>query len=251
METVINEEILKELAELGVIYGHKKSKTHPLMKPIVIDNRNEIELLNPEAVITSLNKAVDFLKEKVKKGALMFFVGTTPVAKEAIFALAEELEFPYVTSRWLGGTFTNFKVIHKRISYYDDLKNKKEKGELAKYTKKEQLNFSKEIEKMKGKFEGLLRLVRVPDVLFIVDINKHETAVKEANQLGIPIVAIVDNDDNPAVIQYPIYASDHTKKSVDWIVSKVKENLLEAKKEVEIEPVAVEENKEKDEQGDK
>lgn len=229
METVIDEEVLKELAELGVIYGHKKSKTHPLMKPLVIDNRNEIELLDPEAVVSSLNKGADFLKEKAKGGGLLLFVGTTPVAKSSVKALAEEFNFPYVVSRWLGGTITNFKTIYKRISYYEDLKNKKEKGELAKYTKKEQLNFSKEIEKMREKFEGLVRLTRTPDVLFVIDIKEHETAVREANHLGVPIVAIVDNDDDPSIVQYPIYASDHTKKSIEWIIGKVREALRESK----------------------
>lgn len=234
METVINEDVLRELSELGVIYGHKKSKTHPLMKPLVIDNRNEIELLNPEEVVASLNKAVDFLKGKMKEGALMIFVGTTPAAKEPIQALAEEFGFPYVVSRWLGGTITNFKAIGKRISYYEDLKTKQEKGELAKYTKKERLNFSKEIEKMKEKFEGLLRLRKVPDVLFVIDINEHDTTVKEANQLGIPVVALVDNDDDPSQVQHPIYGSDHSKKSIEWIVSKVREGLREAKAAAEV-----------------
>jgi small subunit ribosomal protein S2 len=229
METVINEETLRELAELGVIYGHKKSKTHPSMKPVIIDNRNEIELLNPEAVIASLNKAVDFLKEKMKEGALVFFVGTAPVARESVFNLAEKFGFPYVVSRWLGGTLTNFRVIHKRISYYEDLKSKKEKGELAKYTKKEQLGFSKEIEKMKEKFEGLIRLTKLPDVLFVVNIEEHDTAVKEASLLGIPVVAILDNDDDPKIVSYPIYASDHTKRSVDWVLTKVEEGLSEVK----------------------
>ncbi|MFH0712489.1 MAG: 30S ribosomal protein S2 [Candidatus Jorgensenbacteria bacterium] len=239
METVINEDTLKELTELGVIYGHKKSKTHPLMKPIVIDNRNEIELLNPEAIIESLNRAVGFIKEKTKEGALVLFVGTTPAAKDSLQAVAEEFSFPYVVSRWLGGTITNFKVIHKRIAYYSDLKSKKEKGELAKYTKKEQLNFDKEIEKMRGKFEGLLRLVKTPDVLFVVDIKEHDTAVREANQQGIPVVALVDNDDDPTVVQYPIYGSDHSKKSIDWVVSKVREALSEARAEI---PAAKKEN---------
>lgn len=231
METIINEDTLKELTELGVIYGHKKSKTHPLMKPIVIDNRNEIELLNPEAIVESLNKAAGFVKEKAKEGGLLFFVGTTPAAKDSIQALAEEFGFPYVVSRWLGGTVTNFKAISKRIAYYSDLKAKKEKGELGKYTKKEQLNFNKEIEKMRGKFEGLLRLVKTPDALIVVDIKEHDTAVREANQLGIPVVAIIDNDDNPTGIGYPIYGSDHSKKSIEWVLGKIKEALSEAKAE--------------------
>lgn len=225
METTLNEETLSELAALGVIYGHKKSKTHPLMKPLVIDNRNEIEILNPEEVLASLERAIQFLTKKKSEGMLMLLVGTTPVAKGAILNLAQEFNFPYVVNRWLGGTITNFKMIEKRIAYYQDLKNKKEKGELQKYTKKEQLEFSREIERLREKFEGLVQLTKIPDVLFVVDINEHHTAVREAKAAGVPIVAIIDNDDNPSLVDWPIYASDHSKKSIEWIIGKVREAL--------------------------
>ncbi len=229
MEMTLSEELFSELAELGVIYGHKKSKTHPLMKAVIIDNRNEIEILNPEAILSSLSKAMDFLKEKAKSGMLMLLVATTPVAKEAVENLAKEFNFPYVVTRWLGGTITNFKVISKRIAYYEDLKNKKEKGEFLKYTKKEQLQFDREIEKLREKFEGIRELKKIPDVIFIIDIKEHDTAVREARRAGVPIVVVVDNDDNPSLVDYPIFASDHSKRGIEWILSKVKEGLREVK----------------------
>ncbi|MCP6719705.1 MAG: 30S ribosomal protein S2 [Patescibacteria group bacterium] len=231
MDITLNETVLSEMAEFGVIYGHKKSKTHPLMKPVIIDNRNEIELLDPEAVVSSLSRAIEFLTLKAKQGMLMLLVGTLPSAKETVEKFALEFKFPYVTNRWLGGTLTNFKVIHERNLYYQELKVKKEKGELVKYTKKEQLKFSREIEKLKRNFEGLVPLNRLPDVLFIVDIEKHDTAVKEARHLGIPVVAIVDTDDDPRLVQYPIFASDHSKKGIEWVMENVRKNLSGVSKE--------------------
>lgn len=231
MDITLDETVLSEMAEFGVIYGHKKSKTHPFMKPFIIDNRNEIELLNPEEVISSLGKAVEFLTSKMKQGMLLLLVGTSPSAKGEVEKFASEFEFPYVINRWLGGTLTNFKVINKRNSYYQDLKEKRDKGELAKYTKKEQLRFSREVEKLKRNFEGLIRLNRLPDVLFIVDIQKHDIAVKEARHLNIPIVAIIDTDDDPRLVQYPIFASDHSKKGIEWIIENIKKNLRGVSKE--------------------
>lgn len=224
-DTVLDESILTEIAEKGVIFGHKKSKTHPLMKSLIIDTRNEIDLLSPEAVIESLNKAIEFLKEKSKGGMLALLVGTSPPAKEAVKNFARHFDFPYVVSRWLGGTLTNFAVIQKRNLYYQDLILKQEKGELAKYTKKEQLDFSREIEKLRENFEGLVRLIRVPDVLIVVDIKEQETAVREAKHVGIPVVAIIDSDDNPTLVQYPIFGSDHGKLSIEWLLGKIQASL--------------------------
>ncbi|MEK7162290.1 MAG: 30S ribosomal protein S2, partial [Patescibacteria group bacterium] len=133
----INNDLMLEMATAGIFYGHKKTKTHPRMKPYIGGRRNEVELLDPEMVLKSLEKASQFLKEKLGPGGLIIFVGTKPAAKESVKSLAEELKMPYVVFRWLGGTLTNFKVISQRSNYYQDLKSKKEKGELSKYTKKE------------------------------------------------------------------------------------------------------------------
>ena len=243
IEVKLSEELISELAGLGVIFGHKKSKTHPNMKSIIIDNRNEIELMNPEAVVSSLDKTLVFLREKMRSGAvvktegekevattnntLILLVGSLPSARGAIEAFGKEFDFPYVTTRWLGGTLTNFKSIRKRIDHYLGLKDKKEKGELAKYTKKERVGFDKEIEKLEENFSGLIKLTRIPDVLFVVDIKEHETAVREAKHLNVPVIGIVDSDDNPREINYPIYANDHSKQAVEWVVRRLIAGLKE------------------------
>lgn len=226
METeTINNDLVLEMAKAGVFYGHKKTKTHPRMKPYIGGQRNEIEILDPEIVLKSLEKAGQFLKEKLSPGGLILFVGTKPAAKESIKTLAEEFKMPFVIFRWLGGTLTNFKVISQRSNYYQDLKSKKEKGELSKYTKKEQLDFSKEIDKMSRSFEGLANLNRLPDAVFIVDPEESKTAVAEVRKLNIPMVVIMDTNDDPALMEYPIFANDHTKASIEWIFAKIKEAI--------------------------
>ncbi|HXF44288.1 MAG TPA: 30S ribosomal protein S2 [Candidatus Paceibacterota bacterium] len=227
-EAILDESKVTELAMKGVILGHKKSKTHPLMRPIIIDTKNDIELLDPQAVVSSLERAVAFVKEKAKPGYLAFFVATIPGIKDDVKAFAEEFAMPYVVNRWLGGTLTNFPVISKQVRHYEDLIAKQERGELAKYTKKEQQGFAKEIEKMRGNLQGLIRLTRLPDWMFIVDIKEHETAVREAKKIGIPVVAIVDSDDDPTLVTYPIYASDHARESVKWVMEGIGQALRDA-----------------------
>jgi len=227
-ETILDETKIAELAMKGVILSHKKSKTHPLMKPVIIDTKNDVEFLDPQAVMESLEKAVAFVKEKAQPGFLALLVGTIPGIKEEIKSFADEFNLPYVVNRWLGGTLTNFSVINKQTRRYEDLMVKQEQGELAKYTKKEQLGFAKKIEKMRENFQGLTRLTRLPDWLFVVDIREHKTAVREARKMNIPVVAILDSDDDPTLVPYPIYASDHARESVAWVIENLKKGLREA-----------------------
>jgi len=226
-ENIITDELIKEMANLGVIFGHKKSKTHPRMRPYIGLSRNEIEILDPQATLTSLAKAIEFMKEKIKSGGLIISVGTLPAMREAIKEFSVKFNLPYVTTRWLGGTLTNFKVIGQRLAYYQDLKAKKESGELGKYTKKEQLKFNEQIKKLSQVFDGLINLKRLPDAVFVVDIDEHDTAVREARRLNIPVIAVIDSDDDPELVDYPVFASDHTKSSIEWIMAKIKEGIEE------------------------
>ncbi|MFA6407648.1 MAG: 30S ribosomal protein S2 [Candidatus Paceibacterota bacterium] len=232
-EKEITNETVTELITAGVIVGHKRSKTHPRMKPFIAMNRNEIEFLDPESSLQSIDDAVRFLSNRLGPDDIMLCTGTTAPVKELVKTFAEMHKYPYVITRWLGGTLTNFKAINDRVKYYVDLKAKKEKGELDKYTKKEQLKFSEEIVKMARSFDGLLTLTRLPAVLFVVDAKASETAVKEANKLGIPIVAIIDTDDNPKDITNPIFANDHAKQSVEWVLKCLNEGLRAAQKSKE------------------
>ncbi len=222
-----NTDTVLEMVKAGVLFGHKKTKTHPRMKPYIGGRRNEIELLDPEISEKSLNVAAEFLKQTAKGGGLILLVGTRPAAKASIRSFAETLKAPYVIFRWLGGILTNFKVLNQRSTYYQDLKSKHEKGELSKYTKKEQLDFAKEVSKLSRVFDGLQSLTRLPDALFVVDIEEHETAVREARKMHIPVVALIDTNDDPISVEYPIFANDHAKASIEWVIEALKKKIEE------------------------
>jgi len=228
----LTEDLAKEMAENGVIFGHKKTKTNPKIKPYISLSRQEIEIFEPTIIWESLQRAKEFIKEKIKNGEKILFVATTSGAKKPISEWAKELQMPYVINRWLGGTLTNFKVISNRLKYYLDLKAKQEKGELTKYSKKEQIIFNKQIQKMAINFEGLENFTELPQAIFIVDPYSHQTALREAKRLKLPIIAILDNDDDPSLIDYPIVANDHAPKSLNWLIEKIKEGLIEEKNDL-------------------
>lgn len=231
-EKEITSEIVSELVSVGVIAGHKRSKTHPKMKPFIAMNRNEIDFLDPDTTIASIDEAVEFIASRLGPDDFMLCVGTTVPAHNAILTFAEHFKFPYVITRWLGGTLTNFKVINDRMKYYVDLKIKKEKGELDKYTKKEQLKFAEKIIKLSVSFDGLLRMGRLPSILFVIDPQANDTAVKEARLLNIPVVAILDTNDNPKEITKPIFANDHTAQSIAWVMEKIQSGVDAARIEM-------------------
>lgn len=234
METsTLGEDVVKMMVQKGILFGHKKSKTHPKMREHIAGNRNEIELFSPESVWESLASALAFCREKAKEGALVLFVGTTPPAQSVIESTAKELGSPYVTTRWLGGTLTNFSIIRKRVKHYEDLMEKRERGEFERYTKKERHDFEEEIGKLSKTFEGLRSLNRTPDIVFVVDTEEHKTAVREANRLNIPIVGIVDTSSDPSEIQVPIFASDHSHDGITWILEKVAAEFKAGKEKAE------------------
>jgi small subunit ribosomal protein S2 len=227
-DEVIDENIMKELIDLGVLYSHKKSKAHPSMRPFIGANRHEIDILDARAVLDSLEKAESFFEKTLsgKKDGLILFVGTSAPAKDTVKKIAEGLEQPYVINRWLGGTLTNFNVIKERVNYYQGMSKKEKEGKFEKYTKKERLDFSNEIEKLSYNFNGLVKLNRLPDAVFLVNIKNEETALREAKKTGIPIVAIVDSNDNLKEIDYPIIANDHNKSSIEWVLNNLKEKVI-------------------------
>ncbi|MCX6788807.1 MAG: 30S ribosomal protein S2 [Candidatus Jorgensenbacteria bacterium] len=231
-EKEMTSEIVSELVSAGVIAGHKRSKTHPKMKPFIALNRNEIDFLDPDSTISSIDDAVEFIAGRLGPEDFMLCIGTTVPARETLLAFAEHFQFPYVITRWLGGTLTNFKVINDRMKYYVDLKAKKEKGELDKYTKKEQLKFSEKIIKLSVSFDGLLKMTKLPAIVFVIDPAVNDTVVKEAKLLKIPVVAILDTNDNPKEINKPIFANDHTKQSIEWVMNKIKTGVDAAKIEM-------------------
>lgn len=217
---------IEEMTAAGVNLGHKVSKLHPKMKSYVSGIKNNVNIFDLEKTVKELEKALAFVSKIVAEGKSIIFVGTKVQLKGIVQLAAEECGIPYVTERWLGGTFTNFETIQKRVSYFKDLEKKRETGELEKYTKKERLNFDREIAKLKIKFEGIRNMPKLPDAVLIFDLDKDITCAREAKRRGIKIVAIVDTNVNPDIADYLIPANDDAISAVSYIIERVKETIL-------------------------
>lgn len=221
----VKDKEIEEMFKAGLHFGHKRSKKHPKMGPFIYGMRNHILIIDLLKTKEALKAALDFLSQKKKGRALILFVGTKFSAKELIKNLAEELKMPYVTERWLGGTLTNFEVINKKIQHLKEMEEKIKKGEFENYTKKEKLRINRELEKGKRKIGGLFLMDRLPDLLFVVDVEGERLAIEEARKKEIPIVGICDTDGNPTLVNYPIPANDDAPSSLKYILEKVKKVL--------------------------
>jgi small subunit ribosomal protein S2 len=224
---------VNEMMENGVHLGHRASKTHPQMAPYIMGIRNSIAIIDLEKTKEKLEEALKFIKDAVLEGKTFLFVGTKLHIKDLVKEIALSCQFPYVNQRWLGGTITNFETILKRIEYFKDLEQKEKEGVFEKYTKKEQQRIKEEIEKLRKKFDGIKTLEKLPDIIFICDMDENLTAAKEARRRGIKVVAISDTNTNPLLADYPIPASDNGIASVKYILEKVKEVILKSKSQIE------------------
>lgn len=228
VEEVQVDESLRGLIDAGVFYGRKKSRTHPKMKDAILSNRNGIEIINLEKTKIGLEKALAFLAEKARQGGTIMFVGTQPQAGE-VASVGAELQMPYIDSRWLGGTLTNNKVILSRIDYYKKLKHDFEHNLLEKYTKKERLMMEKELIRMKEFMAGLEAYTSLPQVLVVVDPQVHSIAVHEARHMHIPVVAFINTDGDPDLINYPVIGNTKARTSVSWFLGNVKDTIKAAR----------------------
>ncbi len=223
---------LVEMLRSGVHFGHQASRRHPKMSPYIHSVRNQISIIDLEQTAQKLKEALDYLTKLVAGGGTVLFIASKRQAKAAIEKSAKECGMPYINSRWLGGTFTNFGNIIKLTKKLKELEKKQQSGELEKYTKKEQLEFQKEITRLKELVGGIKEMSRLPEAVFIMDIKKESTAVKEAVKKGVPIVAVVDTNVNPSEIAYPIPANDDATKSIELIIQLVSAAVLEGKAKV-------------------
>jgi len=214
---------LIEMLKAGVHFGHQGSKKHPKMNQFIYTERSQINIIDLEQTAIKLKEALDFVQKITSEGGVILFVASKKQAKKIVEEAAKSCLMPYVTSRWLGGTFTNFGNIIKLPKKLKSLEEKQAKGELSKYTKKEQLNFQREIERLKEMVEGIKELQRLPEAVYIVDIKKEKNAVKEARELKIPIVAVTDTNVNPDFIDYPIPGNDDSQSSIEYLVKEIVE----------------------------
>ena len=235
---MINIPELLELLKAGVHFGHKTSRWHPKMAPFIFGERGGVHIVNLEATQEQMRTSGEVVKNLGEEGKILLLVGTKKQAQEIIKTHAIEIGMPYVSNRWLGGSITNWNEIYRLIKKYLDLKGKQTRGELAKYTKKEQLDFSKDIDRMSRLVGGISTMAKPPDAIFIVDIKYEDTTVREANQKSIPIIALCDTNANPDTIQYPIAGNDDAVKSIEFITKFVAEAYREGAEERKMNVIA-------------
>tara|TARA_Y100000310_G_scaffold188360_2_gene188345 strand:- start:1159 stop:1869 length:711 start_codon:yes stop_codon:yes gene_type:complete len=221
---------VKEMTEAGLFFGHRISRIHPKMKPYISGTRNTVHIIDLEKTAQNFKEALEFIQKLVKEEKTILFIGTKIQAQEVTKETAQECGMPYVIERWLGGSFTNFKTIKKRIDYYKDLESKRDSGELAKYTKKERHDFDKEIRSLEIKFGGVKNLEKLPDAIFVMDMRKDGLAVKEARRKGITVIGVADTNVDPTLADYPIPANDDAISSIKYVLEKVKQVIIKAKK---------------------
>lgn len=220
---------VEEMLSAGMHFGHRTSKWHPKMKPYIFGSRKGIHIIDLEKSRTALIEALNFITKTVSNGEKILLVGTKAQVKTLMKKVAVETGTPYVTEHWLGGTLTNFTVIKKSIRKYRDLLEKKALGKLSKYTKKEQLEFDREIARLEKAFGGMSDLNNTPAAIFIWDLKAEKTALAEAKKRGLPIVAVCDSNVNPDGVSYVIPANDDASKTIKLLMDAVKEALLEGK----------------------
>lgn len=226
-ETKINYNIsINDMIEAGLGYGHDKSKLNPKMKEYIAKQKDRVSLIDLEKTAQKLSEAMDFVKQLKSEGKTIVFVGTKVATRDLVKTTALKCNSPYVVDRWIGGLFTNFKEIKKRINYFKDLEaSVKEEGFEKKYVKKERLKMMKELERLRIKFDGVKNMEELPGAIFIVDVDQDEIALKEAIQCGVKIIAISDTNVNPQELDYPIPGNDDAYTAVEYVLYKIEEVL--------------------------
>jgi len=216
---------MQELMNSGAHFGHVREKYNPKMSSFVFGLREGVYLIDLEKTVVALSHALDFMKDQKEKGKNILFVCTKTGISNSVREAAIELDMPFVTYRWPGGMLTNFETLKKQIKKFNDLEKMTESEEWEKMTKKAKSLVNKEIGKLNKNFEGVKKMTKVPDSIFIVDTVTEKTAVAEAKRIKIPIIAILDTNADPTGIAYPIPANDDAKKAIELILGEVKKAL--------------------------
>ncbi|GAB4534322.1 MAG: 30S ribosomal protein S2 [Anaerolineales bacterium] len=220
---------MKTLLESGVHFGHRTHKWHPKMKPYIFTERNHIHILDLQKTVKTLDEAYFAVRETVAQGGTILFVGTKRQAQDTIQTEAIRCGMPYVTARWLGGMLTNWNTIRQRVNELERLERMRDKGDFAKLTKKEALLLEREMDKLEMRLGGIRKMHRLPDMVFIVDVNREVTAVHEANLLNIPIVAMVDTNCDPSNIDYVIPSNDDAIRAIKLIIGKIADAVVDGR----------------------
>lgn len=218
---------LRELLEAGVHFGHQTRRWNPKMRPYIFTERNGIHIIDLQQTLPTLQEAYTFIADLTARGQKVLFVGTKKQAQTILVEEATRANQFYVTNRWLGGTLTNFKTIRDRLQYLANLEARRDSGDFAKLTKAEGLRLEEEIAKLNRTFGGIKTMDRLPGALVVVDPTREELAVNEARKLAIPVIAMVDTNCDPTLIDIPIPANDDAIRAIRLIVSRLADAAIE------------------------
>ena len=224
---------VKELLEAGVHFGHQTKRWNPKMKQFIFDARNGIHIIDLSKTLTQLETACDYLATTCRKGGQVLFVGTKKQAQEAARESAKGCGQHYVTERWLGGTLTNFSTIKRSIARMKEIEKMESDGSINNYVKQEQSMIRREAARLSKYFEGIRSMDKFPATMFVIDIKREHNAIAEARRLRIPIVAIVDTNCDPDLVDYPIAGNDDAIRSLRLILSTVVQTITMARAEYE------------------
>ena len=218
---------MKALLEAGVHFGHRTRRWNPKMKPYIFTERNGIHIIDLQQTMGSIERVYNLVRDTTSRGGTILFAGTKKQAQETIETEADRCGMSYVNQRWLGGSLTNFRTMYRRIEKMKDMEAQRERGEFSRLTKKEALDAERLIAKLNRRFGGMRDMSRVPDLLFVTDTRREALAVKEANTLNIPVIALVDTNCDPDSIDYVIPANDDAIRAIKLITSKIADAALE------------------------
>ncbi len=220
---------MKTLLESGVHFGHRTHKWNPHMRPYIFTERNGIHIINLQLTVKAIEDAYALIRDTVSKGGTVLFVGTKRQAQETIQIEAERCGMPYVTARWLGGFLTNWRTIRERISELERLERMKSRGDFERVKKKERLQLQRKIDKLETRLGGIRSMIGLPELLFVVDVRREETAIHEANLLDIPVLAMVDTNCDPRDVDYVIPSNDDAIRAIKLMVATIADAVVEGK----------------------
>ncbi len=228
----MSKELVQSLLEAGVHFGHQTRKWNPKMKPYIFGEKNGIYILDLEKTVAHLTRACNFLRDIASKGLPILYVGTKPQAQPVIASESKRAGQYFVNNRWLGGTLTNYATIKNSIRRYRMLELMSTDGTFESLTKKEISMIQKEMDKLEKNLAGIADMGKLPGAMFVIDAKNEDIAVKEANRLGIPVVAIVDTDSDPDLIQFPIPGNDDAIRSIKLLTSIITDSIIEGSQKV-------------------
>ncbi|MGH8872310.1 MAG: 30S ribosomal protein S2 [Acidimicrobiia bacterium] len=221
---------MKQLLEAGVHFGHQTRRWNPKMRPFIYGERNGIHIIDLRQTVDQIAEATKYVQDLTANGGTVLFVGTKKQAQAAVAEHATRSSMPFVNYRWLGGMLTNFQTIQKRIFYMRELRRLESSGEINALPKKERLKLRREMAKLEQNLGGVVDLQKTPDAVFIVDVNTETTAVTEAARLGLPVIALVDSNSDPDLVDYVIAGNDDAIRAADLVAGAMADAAIEGRR---------------------